>query len=160
MRTEGKIMSRRLSGKVQAKLENKEYRQAFAESFLNSIIATQLRTLRCSRGLSQGQLASLAGMKQSRISALENVNYSSWSINTLQRLAAALDVALSVRFESFGKLVNTIEAFSTDALQVPSFGQEKNSHDYQDAEVVAENAPATLAMNKSLQGRPRRRNLK
>jgi len=160
MRTEGKIMSRRLSDKIRVKLENKEYRQAFAESFLNSHVATQLRTLRCSRGLSQGQLASLAGMKQSRISALENVNYSSWSISTLQRLAAAMDVALSVRFESFGQLVNTVQAFSADDLQVPSFEQEKNSNNYQDAEVVAENVPVTLTMNKSLRGRPRRRNFK
>jgi len=124
-------MSRKLSNKLLAKLENKEYRQAFAESFLNSLIATQLRTLRSDRGLSQEQLALMAGMKQSRISALENVNYSSWSISTLQRLAAALDVALSVKFESFGQLVKTVEAFSTDALRVPPFEEEKASIYYQ-----------------------------
>lgn len=100
---------------------DKDYRTAYAESMLDSMIATQIKVLRDQRNLTQAQLAELSGMRQSRISALENVNYSAWSISTLKKLASALDVALTVRFESFADLVKEAESFSMESLKVPSY---------------------------------------
>lgn len=102
----------------------KDYRRAYVESFLNTFIAAQIKANREKRGLSQSDLADLAGMKQSRISALENVNYSSWSIRTLRRLAAAFDLVLVVRFESFGAVLNDIADFKRETLERPSFEED------------------------------------
>jgi hypothetical protein len=63
-------------------------------------------------------------MKQSRISALENVSYDSWSIKTLRRLAEAFDLVLVVRFESFGKVIEDIESFERTRLEAPSFTED------------------------------------
>jgi transcriptional regulator with XRE-family HTH domain len=100
--------------------QDKAYAQAYAEDFLNAAIATQIKVLREDRGLTQSQLADLAGMKQSRISVMEDVNYGSWNLKTLLRLAAAFDVALNVSFESFGKVIRDATSFSRTALGRPS----------------------------------------
>jgi transcriptional regulator with XRE-family HTH domain len=88
--------------KLKPDLADKEFAHGYVDEFLNVSIATQLKVLREQRELTQEQLANLAGMKQERISVLENVNYSSWSINPLRKLAKALDVTLKVSFETFG----------------------------------------------------------
>ena len=56
-------------------------------------------------------------MMQARISVLENVNYSSWSISTLRRLARALGVRLKVSLEEFGTLLPELEHFERKSLQ-------------------------------------------
>lgn len=101
--------------------DDKSYRHAYSDESLNLSIATQIKVLREQRQLRQKDLALLAGMKQSMISRYEDVNYSSWSINTLKKLAEAFDVVLDVRFRSFNDLVTITEGFSRETLQVPSF---------------------------------------
>jgi transcriptional regulator with XRE-family HTH domain len=103
---------------------DREYRQTYADSFLDTYIAAQIKALREARGWSQQDLGERSGMHQSRISALENVNYSSWSIRTLRRLAKAFDLRLSVRFDSFGHLLEEVVSFKREALQEPSFAQD------------------------------------
>lgn len=104
--------------------EDKDYRHGYAEESLNISIATQIKVLREQREMSQGELAAKAGMKQPVISRYENVNYSSWSISSLRRLAHVFDVDLEVKFRSFGELVKSIEAFNRTALQVPKFSDD------------------------------------
>lgn len=106
------------------KLREKAYRESYGDSFLDSLIATQIRVLREQRKLNQKQLGDLAGMKQSRISTMENVNYCSWSVATLKRLAHAFDVPLIVRFESFGSLLGDEARLTADNLKRPSFDQD------------------------------------
>jgi transcriptional regulator with XRE-family HTH domain len=101
--------------------DEKEYRHAYAEESLNLTIATQIKVLREQREWRQDDLAREAEMKQSMISRYENVNYSSWSINTLKKLAKALDVVLDVRFRSFRDLVIVTDAFNRESLEVPKF---------------------------------------
>ena len=101
--------------------DDKEYRHGYAEESLNISIATQIKVLREQREMSQGDLAQEAGMKQPVISRYENVNYSSWSISSLRRLARVFDVYLEVKFRSFGELVKSVEGFNRKALQVPKF---------------------------------------
>jgi hypothetical protein len=63
-------------------------------------------------------------MKQSMISRYENANYSSWSVNTLKKLAEAFDVCLDVKFRSFGELVTAVDGFSRESLEVPKFSDD------------------------------------
>lgn len=97
-------------------------RREYADEFLASFIALQIKVLRQQRQWNQRQLGDAAeGMKQQQISVLEKANYSSWTIQTLKRLAAAFDLVLSVRFESFGKLLGDITGLSRESLERPSF---------------------------------------
>jgi transcriptional regulator with XRE-family HTH domain len=98
-----------------------EARRDYAEEFLNSCIALQIKTLRLQRGWSQKDLAERAGMKQSRISAMEQADYSGWSVTTLRRIAEAFDLALVVRFESYGTFLKDVTSASREALERPSF---------------------------------------
>jgi len=103
----------------------KEYREVYVDAFLNSYIAAQIRALREARGLSQSGLAKLIGTKQSGVSKLEDVNYSSWSIRTLKKLARAFEIALVVRFVSFGEALADIEDFNAKALVKPKFAEDQ-----------------------------------
>jgi transcriptional regulator with XRE-family HTH domain len=87
------------------------------EEFLNSYIATQIKVLREERGWSQQRLATESGMKQERISVLEDVGYSSWTINTLRKLAWAFDLRLRVSFETFSSGIEEIRSFSSELLK-------------------------------------------
>lgn len=98
-----------------------EYRHTFAEESLNTSIATQIKVLREQRGWNQGELATHADMQQPAISRLENINYSAWSLATLKRLAQTFDLVLSVKFETFGSLLNEVEGMNREYLQRYSF---------------------------------------
>ncbi len=96
---------------------DEEYAHSYMEETLNAYIATQIKVLREQRGWTQADLAERAEMKQARISVLENVDYSSWSINTLRRLARAFDLRLKVSFETFSSGVTEIGLFGRRALE-------------------------------------------
>ena len=98
-----------------------EYRHTFAEESLNTSIATQIKVLREQRGWNQGELATRADMLQPAISRLENINYSAWSLASLKRLAQTFDLVLSVKFETFGSLLNEVEEMNREYLQRDSF---------------------------------------
>ena len=110
-----------LLSKIRKDFQDKEYRHNYLDEFLNAWIATQIKVLREQRGWSQKELAQHAGMLQPRISALENVNYSSWSVQTLRKLAEAFDLILRISFESFGDGIRDFSLFDPDHLQRPSF---------------------------------------
>lgn len=128
MSTAGDVLTSRSHSDLRQELidnsEDKGYRHAYADENLNISIATQIKVLREQREMRQEDLAREAEMKQPMISRYENVNYSSWSINTLKRLAWAFDVWLDVRFRSFGELVTTVEGFNRESLQVPKFDED------------------------------------
>jgi transcriptional regulator with XRE-family HTH domain len=107
--------------KIKNSFKSEEYRHAYVDEFLNLSIATQIKVLREQRDWGQKDIADKVGMKQPRISVMENVNYSSWSINTLRKLARAFDLTLRVSFESFGSRVKEIEQFNRKALERFSF---------------------------------------
>ena len=112
-----------MSSNTREKFRRKEYRDAFIEAFVDTLIATQIKTLREKRELTQAKLAELIDTGQSRISAIENVNYSNWSVNTLRKVARAFDVALIVKFASFGEALKESDSLAS-RLVVPSFGDD------------------------------------
>ncbi len=101
-----------------------DYRQAYAEDYLNTYVATQIQVLREQRGLSQQELAELIGTKQPGISRLENINHSSWKTETLKKVANALGVRLKISFETYGDLLNEASTFGRRSLQRPEFEQD------------------------------------
>jgi len=105
-------------------LRDKEDRTEYAIEFGDSSIALQIKALRLRRGWSQAELARRAGMKQSRISDMEKVDYSSWSVKTLRRLAEAFDLPLVVRFESWGSLLGDIAELDRASLERPPFEED------------------------------------
>ena len=114
----------KLTDKLKVYFQDKETRHIYVDEFLNDFIGTQIKVLREQKGWSQEKLAYEAGMKQSRISVLEDVNYYSWSISTLKRLAKAFDVPLNVSFVTFGDRLRDIEMFSRESLERPAFDED------------------------------------
>jgi transcriptional regulator with XRE-family HTH domain len=101
------VLSSRINSKVKAiwkKLRNKEYRDSFVASQISNTIAAQIFSLREARGWKQAEVAARAGMKQSRISDLEDPNYENYQTRTLVKLASAFDVGLVVKFVPFSEL--------------------------------------------------------
>ena len=107
-------------------LASKEFRDVYVREFIKGGLPFQVRALRKQRGWTQAELAERMGEKQqSGISRIENPDYGTLSLETLLQLASAFDVALSVRFESYGDLLAKTEDLSPTALAVPSFDEDK-----------------------------------
>lgn len=123
-------MNRRQKQRYIDEMRDREYRHAFADSVLNTLIAAQIKSNRESRGLSQAALGRLAAMKQSFISSIEDVNYGSWTLSTLRRIARAFDLRLVVRFEAWNTLFDGIrtrgelDAFDEELLVRPAFEED------------------------------------
>lgn len=108
-----------------SRLQRKEFRDAFVRSHLTHGLAHQIRTLRTQRGWTQGELAAKLGLKQqSAVARLEDPSYGRLSIATLLKLSSVFDVALSVRFLSYGKFLTEREDLSPAALGAESFDVE------------------------------------
>jgi transcriptional regulator with XRE-family HTH domain len=95
---------------------DEDYRNSYSESFMNSYVAAQIKVLREEYPLTQEQLAAKSGTKQSGVARLENVNYFSWKVETLRKIARALNVRLKITFEEFGTLPDEVERFNREAL--------------------------------------------
>jgi transcriptional regulator with XRE-family HTH domain len=106
------------------KFRNRKRRRSFAEQDLGSTVAAQIYALRQKHDKTQKALAEETEMSQARISVLENPNYRRFNVGTLQRVAAAFDVALIVRFVSFGELLDWTVTGAQKTLAPPSFNEE------------------------------------
>ncbi|UVT20041.1 MAG: helix-turn-helix transcriptional regulator [Nitrospira sp.] len=84
--------------------------------FLNSYLAMQIKFLRESRSWTQEELGAAADMAQERIAVLENVNHSAWKISTLQKIAKAFDLTLSVSFENFSAQIRKLDNFTAESM--------------------------------------------
>jgi transcriptional regulator with XRE-family HTH domain len=108
---------RDIESALRTELRDPEYSEGYAESFLNSYIATQIKVIREQRTMTQAELGSHIGTTQAGVSRYENVNYSSWNIKTLIRLARAFHVRLKVSFEPFGTLPEEAVRFDRKTLE-------------------------------------------
>ena len=73
-------------------------KRAVEKARLNAEIAQEIYALRTKAGLTQAQLAKLVGTTGSVISRLEDADYSGHSLSMLQRVSAALNRRLEIRF--------------------------------------------------------------
>ncbi len=76
--------------------DDAELRSAIEEETVNSRVASLLHAARSSAGLTQKQLAKLAGTTQSVIARLESADYEGHSLSMLIRIAEALDNRLVI----------------------------------------------------------------
>ena len=109
--------------KLIEKLQNKEYRDSFVSSNIDVGVAFQIRALRKQRNYTQKKIAEISGMRQERISALENPSNTP-NISTLKKIANAFDVGLIVRFISIGELLEWQINLSNESLNAPSFNED------------------------------------
>lgn len=105
--------------------DEKAYREAFVEEMVSTGVAFQVRALRGREGWTQGELGQRSDKKQNVISRIENPDYGKVTISTLLSLAAAFDVALQVRFVSFGDLWKSTRDLSKAALLVNRYSDER-----------------------------------
>ena len=75
-----------------------EFRRQAEQARVNAIAAQLIYDARTKGGLTQKELADLIGSRQSVIARLEDADYAGHSLNMLQRIAAALNCRLEIRF--------------------------------------------------------------
>jgi len=75
-----------------------EYREMLSEERVKSQAAQAIYRLRTAAGLTQKQLADLVGTTQSVISRLEDADYEKHSFAMLERIGAALQHRVEVRY--------------------------------------------------------------
>jgi len=63
-------------------------------------VAAQIINARASKGITQVELAKLAGTSQSAIARLERGNYIGYTVKTLIKIADALDFNLDIKLHS------------------------------------------------------------
>ena len=83
--------------------EDSDLRQLANEAVVNAEVAQLIHDVRSKAKLTQKQLAALVGTTQSVIARLENADYEGHSLSMLQRIAAAVNKRLEVRFVSQGR---------------------------------------------------------
>lgn len=111
---------RDIESALRRELKDPEYSEGYAESFLNSFLATQVRVLRQQRRMTERELADATCLSVSSIRRMEDVNNPSWSIPSLIRLARAFRVRLKVSFETYGSLpVQAVRLTRTQLERVP-----------------------------------------
>jgi DNA-binding XRE family transcriptional regulator len=88
-----KILDRMMAG-------NGQLRQLANEAVVNAEVAQLIYDVRTKAKLTQKQLAEVVGTTQSVIARLEDADYEGHSLSMLQRIAAAVNKRLEVRFVS------------------------------------------------------------
>jgi|CXWL01.1.fsa_nt_gi ribosome-binding protein aMBF1 (putative translation factor) len=79
---------------------NRRLREMISQATVNTQIAEMLYLARKKAGLTQQELAELAGTKQPVIARLEDADYNGHSLTMLQRIAAALNKRIEIRLTS------------------------------------------------------------
>ena len=90
--------ARRFRDWLKEELKDKEFKKAFDEEDIFARLAIEIAKLREEQGVSQKELAKRLHTSQQMISRLENPSNRSLSLNTLVRLAEALDRRLQIGF--------------------------------------------------------------
>lgn len=112
---------------VSTEMQDKEYRHGLINAQIEIDLPLQIRALRKQFVGTQPELASLTGMKQPRISAIEKPGGAHFTLETLRRLAAAFDVALIVRFAPFSELLDWTGKFNPETFRIPDFAAEADA---------------------------------
>ena len=106
-------------------IKDEEYRHEFAAENPGVALAFQINLIREARGWTQEELAKRCDKAQETISRLEDPDYGRYTLKTLKQLAKAFDVALLVRFVSFGELAEWTVNLDSKRLTPPSYGEER-----------------------------------
>jgi ribosome-binding protein aMBF1 (putative translation factor) len=88
--------------------DNEAVKAGIAQAKINFEVAQMIYDARTKAGLSQSELAALIGSKQPVIARLEDADYEGHSLTMLQRIAAALEQRLVLRFVPKRKTVRLL----------------------------------------------------
>lgn len=110
--------------KIEKLINSSKSRESYLRAKLNVLIPSQIRGLRLKYPMTQKELGEMAGMRQARISALEQIGEAKYNIDTLVRLAAALKVGLSVKFVTFSEVLEWENDFSQDDFIVKKIDED------------------------------------
>lgn len=104
-----------------AELDEKEFRDCFAEDQIRVRLALQIRALRQQRGLSQSQFGELVGMPQSSVARFENPDSGRLTLSSLFKIAAAFDIAFVGEFVDHKALLERTRSMTKERLEVESY---------------------------------------
>jgi transcriptional regulator with XRE-family HTH domain len=113
--------------KLWGKLRDPDNRNVFVSSTVAARIAVRIYNLRKKADWTQPQLAEKAGMKQARVSVLEQGDYENFTFSTLKKLAAAFNVAVVVDFVSFPDFVKWSESINSESAVPESFDESERA---------------------------------
>ena len=88
--------ARRFRDRLKEDLKDPEFRKAFDEEEIYASLAIQIAKIRQKEGLTQKELAKRLHTTQQTVSRLEDIHNESYSLQTLIKLAHALDKRLEV----------------------------------------------------------------
>lgn len=113
----GKRTGTRSAGQILDRLtgDDPELRQMIAQETVNAQVAQLVHDARIAAGLTQKELAERVGTTQSVIARLEDADYRGHSLTMLQRIAAALDRRVEVRFRAPGASSRAAQASRSDS---------------------------------------------
>jgi len=111
-------------------LNNKEFRDQFFRTERELDIPAQLKSLRKMRGLNQEELALMIGTKQSGISRLERSSHGNWNLETLVKIAEALDARLAVTIEPYEAVIARFKAEERKANQSAATAETDPDHPF------------------------------
>ena len=98
--------------------ESRDSRASYIRAKVNVLVPAQLHALRLKIQKTQKELAGISGMKQSRISAMEQPGAVNFNLETLVRMAATFKVGLKVEFVSFAEMLRWENEFNQDNFNV------------------------------------------
>jgi len=102
-------------------MKDPEYREAYTEAALRDYLPRQLHFTREQRGLSRLQLAKKAGVSVSTIQRLEDYELTGVKLETLVKIANALQVCATIRFMSYEDMEQDSQRLSVDDLIVEPY---------------------------------------
>jgi transcriptional regulator with XRE-family HTH domain len=106
---------------LKTEFHDEDYRYAYAQSFLNTKLASQIKTLREQRGMTQERVAAEMKIKQPGYRRFEDVNHAVWKTDSLWNIARAMGVRLDINFKTFGTLPDEKKQLNKESLQLPKF---------------------------------------
>ncbi len=119
-------------------------RAAYIKGKLTILIPAQIRALRLNSSMpKQAELAREAGMRQSRISAMEKPGAGNYNLETLVRVASALKVGLIVKFCSFSEMLRWENRFSQDEFNPVTIDNDA-AFDTEEAALIPSNVAEVL----------------
>lgn len=107
-----------INDQLKEKFKDQDFLREYYRNAAFFRVADQILTMRKQRGLTQGELADKVGTTQAVISRLENVSVKP-SLDTIVRIAEALDAVVEVRLKSIEDL-NPFDEYEEDCQEESS----------------------------------------
>ena len=98
---------------LKEELKDREFGKIYYKGLEKARIAIEIANFREKKGLTQDELAKMINTSQSAIARLENPDYKGYSINTLRKVAGALEIEVVVSFKEKG-----LETYEKEPIQV------------------------------------------